>query len=80
MSDRNPGGSGVGSKAALVLSEQFFFAAGALRRVAEKLELEQVKRARGAGWSWREIALALNLSKQAVHHKYAHQVSETTRT
>jgi hypothetical protein len=56
------------------------FAAGALRRVAEKLELEQVKRARGAGWSWREIALALNLSKQAVHHKYAHQVSETTRT
>jgi hypothetical protein len=30
-----------------------------------------VQRARAAGWSWREIALALNVSKQAVHQKYA---------
>jgi hypothetical protein len=46
-------------------------AAAALRRVAEELELEHVRRARALGWSWREIALRLNLTKQAVHHKYA---------
>jgi hypothetical protein len=46
-------------------------AAAALRRVAEQLELEHVRRARAAGWSWREIALTLDLTKQAVHHKYA---------
>ena len=31
-------------------------AAAALRRVAEQLELEHVRRARAHGWSWREIA------------------------
>lgn len=46
-------------------------AAAALRRLAEQLELEHVRRARTLGWSWREIALRLNLTKQAVHHKYA---------
>jgi hypothetical protein len=46
-------------------------AAAALRRVAEQLELEHVKRARQLGWSWREIALPLDLTKQAVHQKYA---------
>ncbi len=46
-------------------------AAAALRRVAEQLELEHVRRARVQGWSWREIAATLNLTKQAVHHKYA---------
>jgi hypothetical protein len=46
-------------------------AAAALRRVADQLELEHVRRARARDWSWREIALALNLTKQAVHHKYA---------
>ena len=51
-------------------------AAAALRRLAEQLELEHVRRARGAGWSWREIALALNLTKQAVHHKYASRVDD----
>ena len=49
-------------------------AAAALRRVAEELELAQVRRAREIGWSWREIALMLNLTKQAVHHKYANAV------
>lgn len=51
-------------------------AAAALRRIAEELELAQVKRARAAGWSWRQIALMLNLTKQAVHHKYADAVEE----
>jgi hypothetical protein len=43
----------------------------ALRRVADQLELEHVRRARALGWSWREIAHRLQLTKQAVHHKYA---------
>ena len=46
-------------------------AAAALRRLADQLEREQVKRARAQGWSWREIAAALNVSKQAVHQRYA---------
>ena len=49
-------------------------AAAALRKLAEQLELTQVRRARELGWSWREIALKLELTKQAVHHKYAHIV------
>ena len=51
-------------------------AAAALRRLADQLEHEQVRRARMAGWSWREIALALEVSKQAVHHKYASTIAE----
>ena len=51
-------------------------AAAALRRLAEQLEFAQVQQARSQGWSWRDIAFALNLSKQAVHHKYAHQIVE----
>jgi hypothetical protein len=53
-------------------------ASAALRRVAEQLELEHVRRARELGWSWREIALALNVTKQAVHHKYAALVDGST--
>lgn len=46
-------------------------AALALRRLAEKLEALQVHSARRQGWSWQEIADALEVSKQAVHKKYA---------
>jgi DNA-directed RNA polymerase specialized sigma24 family protein len=46
-------------------------AALALRRLAETLEAVQVANARGQGWSWQEIADALEVSKQAVHKKYA---------
>jgi DNA-directed RNA polymerase specialized sigma24 family protein len=46
-------------------------AALALRRLAEKLEAVQVSNARRQGWSWQEIADALDVSKQAVHKKYA---------
>ncbi|MBO0867139.1 MAG: hypothetical protein J2P15_01105 [Micromonosporaceae bacterium] len=46
-------------------------AALALRRLAEKLEALQVANARRQGWSWQEIAEALEISKQAVHKKYA---------
>jgi hypothetical protein len=53
-------------------------AAAALRRVADQLALQHVRRARALGWSWREIALRLGLSKQAVHHKYAALVDGST--
>ncbi|MFS8478790.1 MAG: helix-turn-helix domain-containing protein [Micromonosporaceae bacterium] len=46
-------------------------AALALRRLAETLEALQVDNARRQGWSWQEIADALEVSKQAVHKKYA---------
>jgi DNA-binding NarL/FixJ family response regulator len=47
-------------------------AALALRRLAETLEALQVSNARAQGWSWQDIAEALEVSKQAVHKKYAH--------
>jgi predicted transcriptional regulator len=46
-------------------------AAYALRRLAETLEALQVRNARQSGWSWQEIADALEVTKQAVHKKYA---------
>jgi hypothetical protein len=46
-------------------------AAVALRRLAESLEALQVANARRQGWSWQEIADALEVTKQAVHKKYA---------
>lgn len=46
-------------------------AALALRRLAETLEALQVDNARRQGWSWQAVADALEISKQAVHKKYA---------
>jgi hypothetical protein len=43
----------------------------ALRRLAESLEVLQVANAWRQGWSWQEIADALEVSKQAVHKKHA---------
>jgi hypothetical protein len=43
----------------------------ALRRLLETLEVLQVDNARRQGWSWQEIAEALEVSKQAVHKKHA---------
>ena len=50
-------------------------AALALRRLAESLEALQVSNARRQGWSWQEIAEALEVTKQAVHKKYASRTS-----
>jgi DNA-directed RNA polymerase specialized sigma24 family protein len=41
-----------------------------LRALLEAVEELQVRRARELGWSWREIAGELGVSKQAVHQKY----------
>jgi DNA-directed RNA polymerase specialized sigma24 family protein len=43
----------------------------ALRTLLERLEAIQVDHARSLGWSWRDIAEALGVSKQAVHQKHA---------
>ena len=45
-------------------------AAGALRRLAERVEQLQVERARDQGWSWEQIGDALGVSRQSVHEKY----------
>ena len=42
----------------------------ALRRLVEVLEALQVDHARAAGWSWRDIADRLGVTKQAVHYKH----------
>lgn len=42
----------------------------ALRRLAERVEAEQVARARERGWSWQQIADALGITRQSVHAKY----------
>jgi hypothetical protein len=41
-----------------------------LRTLVEQLEAEQVSAARQNGWSWRDIALRLGVTKQTVHRKY----------
>ena len=45
-------------------------AAAQLRREAERVEASLVRRARNQGLSWAEIAMALGVSKQAVHRKH----------
>jgi DNA-binding NarL/FixJ family response regulator len=42
----------------------------ALRQLVEVLEELQVDNARAQGWSWRDIARRLGVSKQAVHYKH----------
>ena len=45
-------------------------AVASMRRLTESLETLHVANARQLGWSWREIAEALGVSKQTVHRKY----------
>ncbi len=51
----------------------------ALRKLLEHLEAVQVASARRQGWSWQEIAAALDVSKQAVHKKHAGRWPERNR-
>jgi hypothetical protein len=46
-------------------------AVAALRGLVEVLEELQVDNARAKGWSWRDIARILGVTKQATHHKHA---------
>jgi hypothetical protein len=45
-------------------------AVGALRRLAEQVEAQQVTAARDQGWSWEQIGDALGVSRQSMHAKY----------
>jgi hypothetical protein len=45
-------------------------AVAALRGLLEVLEALQVDNARANGWSWRDIASRLGVTKQAVHQKH----------
>ncbi len=47
-----------------------FRAVLALRRLAERLEAQQVALARQRGWSWQQIGDALGVTRQSVHAKY----------
>jgi hypothetical protein len=51
--------------------ETAFAAVVALRGLVEVLEELQVDNARARGWSWRDIAQRLGVTKQAVHYKHA---------
>jgi hypothetical protein len=42
-----------------------------LRQVAQVCEEHQVRQARAAGWTWAQIATALEVSPQAVHQRHA---------
>ena len=42
----------------------------ALRQLLEVLEELQVDNARANGWSWRDIARRLGVTKQAAHYKH----------
>lgn len=46
-------------------------AAGALRRLAERVEAMHVIEARRTGWSWEQIGDALGVTRQSAHAKYA---------
>lgn len=50
--------------------QQGLRAVRALRELADRLEILQVRRARDLGWSWEQIAAALGVSKQAAHKKH----------
>lgn len=47
----------------------------ALRRLADRLEQQAVRKALRQGWSWSHIAEALGISKQAAHKRLAGLVS-----
>ena len=47
-----------------------FRAVLALRRLAERIEADQVALARRQGWSWQQIGDALGVTRQSIHAKH----------
>ncbi len=51
--------------------EEGLAAVAALRARLDELETLHVEKAVRAGWSWRQVAEVLGVTKQAVHKKHA---------
>lgn len=49
-------------------------AALALRRLAERVEANQVAVARRQGWSWQQIGDVLGVTRQSVHTKHGKEL------
>lgn len=47
----------------------------ALRELADRLEDAAVERAMRSGWSWKQVAEALSITRQAVHKKHARRLA-----
>jgi hypothetical protein len=45
-----------------------------LRRLADRLEADEVERAMRSGWTWQQVARALGVTRQAVHKKHARRL------
>lgn len=50
----------------------------ALRRLAERLERAAVERAIREGWTWAQVAEALDVTRQAAHKRHAGRATPTT--
>jgi hypothetical protein len=67
----------VGDLAAAATSENpavGLRAALALRRLAERVEANQVAVARRQGWSWQQIGDALGVTRQSAHTKHGKEL------
>jgi hypothetical protein len=50
-------------------------ASQALRRLAERVEANQVAAARAKGWSWQQIGDVLGITRQSAHAKYGKELA-----
>ena len=56
-----------------------FAAVIGLRRLADRMEREAVEGAVDSGWTWRQIAQALGVTRQAAHKRHAARLRERGR-
>lgn len=57
--------------------EEALAAVVALRLMADKLERETVIKAISQGWTWAQVADALDVTRQAAHKKHAKYITKT---
>jgi len=70
MSTETDGASELSVRLTLSEPSTGLRAAGALHRLAERVEAMHVAEARRAGWSWEQIGDARGVTRQSVHAKY----------
>jgi hypothetical protein len=51
----------------------------ALRRLADRMERDAVDAAAAQGWTWRHIAQALGVTRQAAHKRHAARLRDRGR-